>query len=1140
MQQSFSRAITRRFEPASRVIPPLLLAGFLFVPAFSAQAAVTDIANNPLATTSSINVKPNILFVLDDSGSMAWGHMPDSVTNWRSDVGYKNYLCNSIYYDPNKTYKPPLDANGNSYSNASFTAAWDNGFNPVKAVDLSSKFQAFNGTTGGGWDSDVSGPAYYYEWKGAGDPISQSSGGCSVDDDKKTVTNWEFVPITAAQQQNFANWYSYYRTRILTMKTAGGAAFAQLDDSYRVGFLTINPGNPVSASKFLAIGDFDSTQKNLWYNKLYGAGVNGGTPLREALSRAGRYFAGQSNGINSGMSVNPDPVQYSCQRNYSILTTDGLWNGNGGVNVGGGSLNTNQDGDIASSPRPFFDGTGTSGYGSSDSLADVAMYYYNTDLRPNMPDDLTGDTSDAEADSATHQHMTTFTMGLGVNGMLNYQKDYKTATSGDFAAIRSGALNWPKPTHDTLSAVDDLWHAAVNGRGRYFSAKDPQEAASSLTSALNTISGSQGNGAGITASNPVPTSSDNTSYTGKYKTSDWWGDIEARTIDLSTVTLSAVTASARSLLDAQVGDHCDKRSIYLFRAGATDNRTPFTWNTKACDSNGAPTGIATTGLNTTEQAYFDNTEVTQLTQAAFMSDGTGGTVNQTTAAAGANLVNFVRGQRGNEQFITDDSNRLYRTRTSVLGDIIDSQPAYVGKRLFAYADSGYATYKATQEAQPKRVYVAANDGMLHSFDATTLKEQWAFIPSIALPSLYMLADTSYSGKHHFLFDGTPVMADVQKGGVWSTILVTGMGRGASGYMALDITDPDNPKGLWEFKHSTTCYDSSNSATFGADCALGLSIAEPRITKLTDGTWVVLVTSGLNNADGIGYLYVLDALTGRIKYKISTNTGSASSPSGVGKITTYGHNPQTNDMPNWVYAGDLLGNIWRFDINDTVAPAGREATLVATLKDPSGNPQPITSAIVLTESGSPPKPMVLVGTGRYLGASDVADTQQQTVYGIRDLVGSVALSNARSVLTQQSLVASGALARKAAVGAGCKAVTRGWYIDLLEPGERVNVDPLVYTNRFAFASNTPAATACSAGGTSVINYVDAVNGCAIDSTGIAGISNPKSLISGITLVVTTSSDGSTQGTILTPDLKAPLPPPPGKPYGKRVGWRTLTN
>ena len=148
------------------------------------------------------------------------------------------------------------------------------------------------------------------------------------------------------------------------------------------------------------------------------------------------------------------------------------------------------------------------------------------------------------------------------------------------------------------------------------------------------------------------------------------------------------------------------------------------------------------------------------------------------------------------------------------------------------------------------MYVGANDGQLHAFDAATGQENWAYIPSAVLPNLYALADKNYSSQHQYFVDGSPVVGRhlperavvTCSAGQWKTILVGGLNRGGKGYYALDVTDPASPALLWEF----------------TDANLGYSFGNPVITKLKDGTWVVLLSSGYNNADGLGRLYVVNA------------------------------------------------------------------------------------------------------------------------------------------------------------------------------------------------------------------------------------------------------------------------------------------
>ena len=1218
----------------------------------------------PLASSSTTVVKPNILFTLDNSGSMGRDYMPDEISGQRGTTGWKSHLCNTVYYNPNIVYVPPKNADGTDFANSTFTNAINDGFTSGSGTtNLSTSFSA-NG-------SDTAQPAYYYAFNQAangGNPpdanyITFNTNpltGCyptvptfPSDTFPHTTGNWTKVrPSTAAEQQNFANWYTYYRTRMQMMKSATGRAFNSISAAYRVGFITINPGSPVSSSKYLAISDFNATQKANWYAKLYAQDSNSSTPLREALARAGRHFAGLQTDINQGMTG--DPMQYSCQQNFTILTTDGYWNGNEGVTLSNGSIG-NQDGNVALTPRPLWDGgssvagqtkttesydttrgsnsdpggrcsnsqrkirritqvtfsptpsggqpssvtdyvtacmptsaanallsstypntdsgwsaTAVAQGGSSDSLADVAAYYYNTDLR--APGSISGVTGldvgtdnnvpsggvGVEDDSAKHQHMTTFTMGLGLDGTLNYQSNYKTG-AGDFAALRNGTKMWPVPTNDDPTALDDLWHAAVNGKGQYFSASNPDAVVTSLSAALAGVNARVASAAAAATSNLEPVAGDNFAYTASYKTLDWTGELEARSIDLTTGIVSTTANwSAQTKLNAKTGAACDNRDIRLFRSGATNNLVPFTWNTQACDGAYLPTGLANTGLNATEQAYFGATQVADFTQYSTMSDGITPllSVNQRSLAQGANLVNYLRGQRGREGYATN-TQAFYRGRQHVLGDIVNAQPVFAKAPFAEYTENNYQLFKSANNTRTPMVYAAANDGMLHAFYAGTSpsdtqggEERWAFMPTMVLPNLYKLADTKWDVLHKFSVDGTPTIGDVFDTSAstaspyygWKTILVGGMNAGGKGYYAVDVTDPANPKGLWEFKHTPTCAGVPAGQT--SDCNLGYTFGNPQISKLADGRWVVFVTSGLNNVntpsaaagDGQGYLYVLNALTGQIIYKISTGVGDATTPSGLTKINNFVLDTVVNNQTAHVYGVDMLGNVWRFEVNGTQS-ATRLVTLVDTTT-PTPVPQPISTKPELAEFGSPPTTYVYVSTGRYLGSTDLASTQLQTVWGIKD-TGTYPVANPRATMSKLSITENTTTnVRSIACLTNCTN-NDGWYADLPLSGERVNIDMKLQLGTLVVASNVPQNNACAIGGISYLNFFDARNGLQVPGSAQFGSKLSDSLAVGInvvrlpdgrTVVIATTSDASQQ--------TQETPIPPGDPQGRRTSWREL--
>ena len=1278
------------------------LLGCLLSPA--AMAATTDLATVPLITSAPSVVKPNMLFILDDSGSMGWTHMPDSAVNFgqtgsgTKQYGYASAQCNGVYYNRLTTYSPPLTSTGTSYSNSSFTSAWVDGYNTgAGTVNLSTSFRAWTSSTVSGSGSldgtdDTAQAAYYYTYSGSQttEALKNYTSGTFFNECNSTIGvapgNGVFTKVTVSatsgpgstdERTNFANWYSYYRTRMLAMKTSTGRAFQTIGDTYRVGYMSLN--NNVDPS-FLNISVFDATQKVSWFTKLYAASPSNSTPLREALSNAGRIFAGKKTTMY-GVTVN-DPIEYSCQKNFALLSTDGYWNGNSGFQLDGTTGVGNQD---SSEPRPFNDG-GTSanvyqatitvsggssspqtlassikvngfeilngatndsgnsdtvasrianginacktaisgtctivGYsaavsgsvvtitapaslgaisftpvivasgarsvtatafsgttvataGTSDTLADVAQYYYETDLRTPALGNQTGalgtdvsgnDVIPGAQDIATHQHMTTFTLGLGARGRMIFSPSYRTDNSGDYFAVANGSTasgsvctwqtagttcTWPIPSSNAVENIDDLWHAAVNGRGNYFSASDPTAMAVGLNSALQAINAITSDAAAATTSNPNVTDGDNFIFSSTFRSAEWYGEFERRQINVSTGDPAASPDwQAKALLDANTS-----RTIYT--RDATDlinGRKPFLW----------------ANLTATEKGYFSLAYVS-LTASPILSQfcASGATclsaANQTAATLAVSsqpLFDFIRGNRTDEGGASDTS-KYFRQRVSVLGDIVNGEAVYVKVPSFAYADTGYSTYKAshtppTAGARRGMIYVGANDGMLHAFDATTGAETWAYVPQTVLPNLYRLADKFYATNHQYYVDGSPTTADVYMGGAWRTILVGGFNLGGRGYYALDVTDPDSPKALWEVSNSSTGFAN-----------LGLSFGRPEIGKLKDGTWVVLLTSGYNNVspgDGQGYLYVLNAATGALIRTIGTGVGSASAaisgvcaaapcPSGLAQIRAWVDNTKYDNTIQRVYGGDLFGNVWRFDVNNDVGASGYDAQLLATLRGASGNVQSLTAKPELGKVAG--FAVVFVGTGRYLGASDLSNSEAQSIYAIKDTLGSTSLGNPRATGTtfvQQTLTvgtcpagasycALNSTIRTASSNGVNFATNNGWFVDLPGTRERANTDPQLALGTLSVTTNLLNPGACTVGGSSFINYFDYRTGSAVSTAnGMVSVSLGSALATRPVLL--RFSDGSVRSLVRMSDntWKTPPTPIPPSPGGtRRTSWREL--
>ena len=335
--------------------------------------------------------------------------------------------------------------------------------------------------------------------------------------------------------------------------------------------------------------------------------------------------------------------------------------------------------------------------------------------------------------------------------------------------------------------------------------------------------------------------------------------------------------------------------------------------------------------------------------------------------------------------------------------------------------------------------------------------------------------------------------------------------------------------------------------------MGLSYGNPVIgMRSSDSKWVVVVTSGLNNAnadgvstdkgDGQGYFFVLDAITGELLEKIGTGVGSVASPSGLMKISALFTSANTNPTFQYVYGGDQLGNVWRVDLGASPATI----TKLATLKDASSpkRAQPITTRPVLTRIGS--DVIVYVGTGRYIGTRDLTDqgvgasSWQQTLYAFKDKgtdYGADLRSNTDMVL--QTLTNLSPTTRGTSNNFPTDGWTTkdGWYMDFnpvfggvaQSPGERINIDIELILGTLVVVTNVPipaSGVQCEIGGSSWLYQLDfrtgqfvatapgQVAGSSLGSVitvGIAVVQLPSGAIKGIVTSADTSK--STQGVII---------------------------
>jgi type IV pilus assembly protein PilY1 len=958
----------------------------------------------------------------------------------------------------------------------------------------------------------------------------------------------------AEESVNFANWYTYYRTRINMMKSATTAAFDPVDGGYRVGFDNIcqATGTTVkrTVAQFVDSGGETSNQRTNWWSSLTSTSPSCATPLRAQTAKIGKYFGHK-------LGTVADPMQYSCQQNFMILVTDGYWNESEpmtgsltGSDIGNKDNNTAAGAAPYTAARPFYDGqqastacpgSGTRSAASScRTLADIAWYYYSTDMRSST---LSNDTGPGSVDVATNnvlvtaddqntaQHMNFFAMGLGIEGYLTYRADYETAGLGDFASIKAGTLDWPAVSNLDPSGVDDLWHATVNGHGKYFSARNVPAVVAGLQEALRKIGSRVGSAAAAATSNLEPVAGDNFAYVASYSTNFWVGDLQSRSIDIATGDVSSDTNcsvagsgcqwSAQAELDDMTWS---ARRIYVAPQSDTTGNPlrPFTYD----------------NLTATEKAYFDPS--TGLSQSGLQA-------SNSTVMTSENLVNFLRGDRSLEQDGDNSHAQIWRKRANVLGDIVNTQPIYMKAPSLNYADDGYAEFKSAGTASNRKpvVFVSAQDGMLHVFNAHTAavtvsgvsvnpgEEMWSYIPKQALPALKQLASATYS--HRYFVDGPITVGDVDfGGGDWHTILVAGMGAGGTAYFALDVTDPLNPAYLWEFTNT----------------GLGYTFSNPILSKLPNGDWAVLFSSGYNNADGLGKLFAVNPQTGAILtgFPMSTASGTAGSPSNLGKIAVWADNPATDNTAEYVYAGDINGDLWRFDLDPFGSGhSGIAVHRLAHLAGPGSVAQPITTKPELTLLPDGTR-VVFVGTGKYLEETDKDNADVQSFYGIKDPLDSTTTWDPRSdtisvdvsgtpttvpaflqnkfvstfdggttPITQTvngatrnvRMICRGTSSTVGSTSGLCEnedsttmnwGVYGGWFVDFPETKERMNVDMKLVLGSLVFATNIPVSDSCTVGGSAWANVLYYQDGLAVPgSDGIVGLEIADSLVVGVTVV-----------------------------------------
>lgn len=867
----------------------------------------------------------------------------------------------------------------------------------------------------------------------------------------------------AQAQQNFANWYQYYRRRSMAARGSIGYILDQFPN-FRYGINTINNSfftevPPASTSDF-------TSHNNAITQQVYQYDWNAlGTPLRSALDRAGRYYAGTLFGRNN-------PITASCQQNYTILFTDGYWN-------------------AETIPSAIGD---VDGDGISKTLADVARYYYINDLSP-----LANNVTTNQWDPANWQHMVTFTVGFGINGNLVAGTDGWPSPALDINS------NWGDPFNDDGAKADDLWHAAFNSKGTFLRAQSPDQLRDSLSQILSTIF-ARGASASSAAQNSSIINANSKIYQSTFDSDTWSGTLYAYGLDTNNNLISTPLWSTNCLLS---GGNCQ------LPAGTNPGISPTNRTIVTRNWTGSNTGMAfrfpTNYTSYKSNGVLPTNLANILTYSPYPATTTKNWQISAVQAYGTALVNYLRGDRSNE--MSNNGTYKFRNRQGVIGDIINSNAVFVGSPQRIYPDtieaSPYSSFKQSYINRIPMIYVGANDGMLHGFNANTGTEELAYIPGAReiFKNLPLLSQTTY--PHAFFVDGSPTVGDVYINGAWKTILVGGLRNGGQTIYALDITNPDNFTEtnasniyLWEFSDKD-------------DPDLGYVYGNAVIGKVRSGTgqtqWAVIIGNGYNSLQSDGYvsstgkptlfiLFIQPGIGGTwtvnqkyIKIPLGNTPANAS---GLG--TPYPVDVDGDYIIDYIYAGDLQGNIWRVDLrNATPTNWAATATNIFTASNSQAGDQPVTAPLIVAPhpNGIQSGVMVYFGTGKYLEPGDVSTAQAtQSFYGIWDKFDNIKIN--KNQLVQQQILAEITPANSTntyravsnnSVNWDNPNARRGWYLNLLvngsssNYGERVISQPVLRNGNIIFTTILPSGTLCDFGGDSWLMELNALNGGAPNSS-----------------------------------------------------------
>ena len=1008
-----------------------------------------------------------------------------SFNMWR----FRNKDFNTLYYDPDKTYEPwpGVNAAGNTFNDIlpkympeNPYPELDTSVSPysVETISIEVPYYSWwwNDTVwtldeeylkGADWYKIHPMSQVYYDW-------TDADGDGLFDDGEETEHG--ITEKTTEEQQNFANWFGYYRSRELVAK---GILAKTLDSvsGVNIAYATLNNATADNLPLSRMNPSTSSGNKKTLFDKIFStvpvANTIPNSPLRVKLDEVGKYFECTSGNI-FGASGSDCPLAAvtaanSCRQNYAIVITDGAYDDSFSA-----SIDADSDGTSSYDGGAFDDNTSPK---VRDSLADIAMHYYERDLSSSNQDNVPVTLLDINrsthvAGDSMHQHMSTYIIGFGVNGTITSEpSDYNTA------------FTWTDPSSDQLHKIDDLRHAAYNGRGLYLNANNPEELEDSLSAIFETI------GVGTASSSSVALNTQSLEQGSKifrafYNAQDYTGDLIALEISPDGEISDTEEWSAAANLDTKIAN--GTRNIISYKKDGTNS-----------------SGIAFASANMTAAQVAS---LESPTPNCIAVDPSTCTVDYSTNSFIDDRIAHITGDPSNEG--SNFNNAEFRERflnDGRLGDIIHSSPVFVGKPHGGSRDSDpypistgdlYSEFYTSKQNRTQMLYIGANDGMLHGFNAESGNEVFAYVPGQMYDSIGKLTNPDY--VHSMYVDLTPSIEDAYikttatgTSQEWATVLVGGYRAGGKGYFALNVTDPTDfntttttdtddadDQVMWEF----TDADDSDLGYSYSESFIGMTNAEsgttssadtgevdgggtPILTTINNKQWAVIFGNGYNSssADGDAALFILK-LDGGLDHnwtndyiKISTGIGKAESidgttPNGISGIRAVDYDG--NGTVDLVYAGDYQGNLFRFDLRDT-DPTNWDVTLIFSAQVPTttvtkgkvttttiGTDYPITvKPFVVPHPEGDAGVIVVAATGSWIQDSDATSTKIESLYGIHDDLSASPLVDKSDLVEQEFTVQTNTIngykIRELSSNTINWNTKKGWFIDLddYENGER---------------------------------------------------------------------------------------------------------